>query len=134
MDDEVALAATFAGHALPRNSMILVWTRDYISRYSDHATINVLESSSEANQGIMQRHCPLHVQIVANSLEQLVRIGGDDEHEIAGVMSDSFVGDTIESDALAIHGTLWDVDHEAYLFGASDGFAVLAVVLPTLAL
>jgi hypothetical protein len=134
VDDEVALAAAFAGHALPRDSVILVWTRDNISRHSDHAAINVLESSGEANQRIMQRNSPLHVQVVADALEQLVRICGDDKHEIAGVMPDFFVGNTIESDALAVHGALWNVDHETYLFRAGDGFAVLAVVLPTLAL
>jgi hypothetical protein len=50
------------------------------------------------------------------------------------MMPNSLICDTIKSDAFAIHGTLRDVDHETDLFGAGDRLAVLAVILPTLAL
>ena len=134
VDDEVALAAAFARHALPRHGVVLIRTRDNISSHSDHPTVNVLKRSGEADQRIMQRHSPLHVQIVAHAFEKLVRICGDDQNKVAGVVPDSFVSDTIESDALTVHGALWNVDHEIYLFRAGDGFAVLAVVLPALSL
>jgi hypothetical protein len=50
------------------------------------------------------------------------------------VMPNFFVSDTVEGDALAVVGALRDVHHEIDLFRTCDRLAVLAVVLPTLAL
>ncbi len=133
-DDKVALAAAFARHSLPCHSVILAGMRDHISGHSYHPAVDVLESAGEANQRVVQGHGPLHVQIVTNALEKFVRICGDNKNEIASVMPNLFVSDTIESDALAIVGALRNVDHEVDLFRTSDGLAVLAVILPTLAL
>ena len=134
VDDKVAISATFARHSLPRHRVILVGARDNISRHSHHAAVDVLERAGEANERVVQRHGPFHVQIVANALEQLVRIRGDDKNEIAGMMPNFFVSDTIERDALAVIGALRNVDHEIDLLGTGNSLAMLAIVLPTLAL
>ena len=134
VDNKVAFSATFAGHTLPWHRVIFIGTCYDISGHSYHPAVDVLESAGEANQRVVQRHGPLHVQIVTNALEKFVRICGDNKNEIASVMPNLFVSDTIESDALAIVSALGNVDHEVDLFRTSDGLAVLAVVLPTLAL